>query len=110
MSDADAELRVGLDWIFPPEQVDEVLDALDRLPQDWCDLCFYPSGRIEFTVETTASSFEAAIQSAVELVVDRVRTVGLPGQLESAFVTDDISYASRDFVDGRLVAPDPPLG
>lgn len=97
------EFRAGLTWSFAPERFDDVLDAVARLPDEFQDACVFSSGSIEFDVEIQAQSFEDAKRIVIETVIGAVRAAGLVGQPESVSATDDVSWASWQFVNGRFV-------
>jgi hypothetical protein len=103
MSDGVArEFRAGVTWSFAPDRLDEVVDAVALLPEELQDHCVYATGTIEFDVEVHARSFEDARRIAVERVVRALSFVDLAGQPEAVSATDDVSYASWRYVDGRF--------
>jgi hypothetical protein len=100
--DTVRDFRVGVTWTFTEERLDEVLATLATLPDEYQNACVLPSGSIEFDVDLRARSFAEARRSVIENVVGVVRAAGLVGLPESVYATDDVSYASWRYVDGRF--------
>ena len=98
------DFRAGLTWSFAAEQLDDVVDAVARLPEEYQDACVFSSGRVEFDVEFRAQSFDDAKRIVGEQILRVVKDAGVPGHPESASATDDVSWASWRFVDDRLAA------
>jgi hypothetical protein len=102
--EGDREFRVGLSWSFPAERLEEVVRVLEELPETLHEACFYPSGRVEFTIEGEADSFEEARRSLLGPVLATLGGAGLPGEAESVSVTDDFSWEQWNVVGGQLIA------
>ena len=93
---------VGVTWSFPPEQLDDVLTALDHLPDELQECCVYLSA-IEFDVVTRATSLEQAGATGLGRILDEARSAHLPGRPMSIQASDDTSWQEWAVVDGRDV-------